>query len=343
MCKTELSFHADIAATLFFPCVMKKRTRSSLRCFHSIEDGYHLKNSVLSLDASGETDLSFVSSAMLPRPYEKRIIATEETVAIFTSVYKKKTNSLICQYYRPFSVGNLTLELLPAGTVLGSALLYIETNKNRVLYAPHVQTSEIPMIAPLSLRKADVLLIGMHHANFDLPSREEEKAKLARAIVASKEQIKIYCASLGTAQEIALLATEQGCSVTVHQSISAINKVYYAKTSLQSMRVYRKRLSDWDIVILPYEYINRHYGQEISGVNFYVHDTCPSPSMQLPPHAEFFISRSSSGKQLKKVVSAVRAKETYIVGNYAQSHYTKLKLPAQKVQPVFAGHQPTLF
>lgn len=59
---------------------------------HPLEDGLHLKDSVLSFDVYGEANLSFVSSAKatLKKLDAQRIIATEETIGIIEALRKKK-------------------------------------------------------------------------------------------------------------------------------------------------------------------------------------------------------------------------------------------------------------
>ncbi|MDE3269090.1 MAG: hypothetical protein OYH77_02270 [Pseudomonadota bacterium] len=317
---------------------MPLTSASSPRNVYPIGDGYHLKNSVLSLDVSGEADLSFVSSALMPMPEGRRIIATEDTAAIFAALHRKKINALVCQYQRPFSVGELTLELLPSGTVLGGASLFIQTTKHSVLYAPHLQTEAVASNEPMTLRKADILVIGIHHGNFVLPKRTHEVQRLASAIAASDQQLYVYCEAIGTAQEVCVLAARLGCSVAMHASIAAISKVY-KPNRVADYRLYR-RTSAYDVVILPYSHIK--YQHRHAGVSFYVHDTSPAPQ-QRRAEAEFTISRFSAGAQLRAVVSQVNPSEVYIVGDYARTHYDKIKADRTQVQPVFAEHQPTLF
>ena len=69
-----------------------RRTRVPRLRVSSVEEGLHLKDSVLSLDVYGKANLSFVSSAKttLKTLGAHRIIATEETVHIVEALRKKK-------------------------------------------------------------------------------------------------------------------------------------------------------------------------------------------------------------------------------------------------------------
>src|SRR5690349_6055959 len=85
----------------------------------SLNRGLHLKSSILCLDAQIDGQLTFLSSASeLMKAIGMRVIATEETTKILET-FGLKTNSLICQYNRPFSLGKLSMELLPSGHCLG--------------------------------------------------------------------------------------------------------------------------------------------------------------------------------------------------------------------------------
>ena len=69
-----------------------RRKRAARLQLSPVEEGLHLKDSVLSLDVYGEANLSFVSSAKttLKTLGARRIIATEETVHIIEALRKKK-------------------------------------------------------------------------------------------------------------------------------------------------------------------------------------------------------------------------------------------------------------
>src|SRR5690606_33632481 len=111
------------------------------------------------------------------------------------------------QYNRPFSIGRLRMELLPSGTTLGGASLYVETDQGRLLYATRLQTHRISTVRKMQLKKAQTLVLGAYHAdpNSAMPSRKKEKDRLLRTI---QKEIKnnryplVLCQPLGTAQEI---------------------------------------------------------------------------------------------------------------------------------------------
>src|SRR5512141_2787329 len=86
--------------------------------------GLHLTGTSLWLDATRKTELSFISHAHSDHiARHERVIATSPTVALMTHRLGKLPAALPVPYNRPFELGPLVLELLPAGHMLGSAQL----------------------------------------------------------------------------------------------------------------------------------------------------------------------------------------------------------------------------
>ena len=111
----------------------KSGVKSSTMQVKQTDDGLHLANSILWLDAQDSGDLSFLSAASTTfHPKVPQVIATEETIKILEA-FRKKPNALKCQYNRPFSIGRLRIELLPSGSVLGGASLFVETDQGKLL------------------------------------------------------------------------------------------------------------------------------------------------------------------------------------------------------------------
>ena len=110
------------------------------------DDGIHFDNSILWLDSFSSGEVSFISSAInLKKNIAPQVIATEETIKIFDYL-KIRPKTLRCQYNRPFSIGKYNLELLPAGSIIGSASLFIKTHDKTILYAPCLQNEKKNLI-----------------------------------------------------------------------------------------------------------------------------------------------------------------------------------------------------
>ena len=326
------------------------RRRSAVRVLPTVRvrpvgDGLHLKDSVLYLDVAGEGSLSFISSARTALVASNRVIATEETVRLIEALQKKKTQALICQYHRPFMLGSLKLELLPAGSMLGSALLYVEEENRTILYAPTIQTATIPEVREVKLKKANTLIIGAHHgiSNYP-PDRDAEKARLLASLEGSDGPTKIYCASIGTAQEIIQLVADR-LPTAVHSAIAKVNRVYrMLGLSLPVVTTFSPyRQSDAKVILFPYARTSCSRTRQLPGRDIYLHDTYPpSPDLR-PANDEFFLSRSCTVAELKHIVTKVQAQEIITFGNYAKRYQQEFLPLCANVRPLFARHQPTLF
>ena len=319
----------------------------------STSDGIHLTGSILWFDSFSRGELSFLSSALSPvKTTVPQVIATEETIKILEAV-RRKPNALVCQYNRPFSIGRLKIELLPSGSVLGGASIFVETAKGKFLYAPFLQPHRIPTVRQMQLKKANTLIIAAHHPDpaASLPPRKKEKDRLLGAV---RERLNagaypvIFCHAIGTAQELTQLLSENQIPLAVHSSIFRINKVYEAYGSqLGNYSHYSKRYGRNSVVILPLSNLGSPLRRRIpDGPIFYVEDGF---SQSLDPSAfrqvtdRFHISSSCDGRDLREIITNVDPRELFIFGPYARRYVEMFGELGPKVRPLFPDEQPALF
>ncbi len=323
----------------------------------STEDGLHIADSILWLDSQLSGDLSFLSSASaLSQTRVPQVIATEETVKILEAC-RKKPHALVCQYNRPFSIGRLKMELLPSGSVLGGASLYVETDKGRILYAPCLQPNSIATVRKMQVKKANVLILGAFHPdpNQSLPNRRKEKDRLAGYIkdnLAQGRTPAILCDPISTAQEVTKLLNEQGIAVAVHPTIYRINRVYESFGAiLGSYAVVGKRHSGNRVLILPKSRRTNTIlpVKENEGPFITIEDALPqfrrdtTDAFQTTVTDTFYLSSHCDGPELKAIIQMVAPKELYFFGPYAKRYVQEMKDMAAKVRPLYVNDQPTLF
>lgn len=342
---------------------------------HSVrltDDGLHLVDSILSFDAHDSGQLSFLSSALQPlRGAGPRMIASQETAKILQGW--KRANSrnpnnprpntnrlldsmLVCQYNRPFSLGKLKIELLPSGAVLGGALLHVETEKGKLLYAPAVQTNRITTVRQYQIKKATTLVLGAFHDHPEqsLPQRKLEKERLLAAVdrcVSKGVWPVIVCQSLGTGQEITRLLTEHGLGVSAHSSIHRHNTVYEdCGVTLGKYSRYGGGRPKQKILLMPLSPPHRRRvttAPKILGLpTFYVEDSM-TPSSELVAFHEvaerFVLSSTSDGPELKAFIESVGAREVYLFGPYVKRYADAWKDLGVKIKPLYPHNQPSLF
>lgn len=321
----------------------------------STDDGLHLDGSILWFDSRANGELSFLSSAAQAKQSTKvpQVIATEETVKILEARHKRP-NALVCQYNRPFSIGKLKMELLPSGSILGGASLYVESDKGRILYAPHLQTQKLSTARQMQLKKAQTLVIGAYHPNPNavMPNRKREKERLLKAIkqlLEKNEYPIIVCQSLSTAQELTKILTSHDIPLAVHSSIYRINRVYEAYGShLGRYTLYSPRYTKNKVLMFPYPDSQKQTPRRPlpDGPVLYVEDTLDDSHDVVGFRGvedHFYISATCDGKDLREVIATVAPKEVYVFGPYAKAYCHELKNTCKQVRALYSNDQPTLF
>jgi Cft2 family RNA processing exonuclease len=246
------------------------------------------------------------------------------------------------------------MELLPSGSVLGGASLYLESDKGRILYAPHLQTQKVSTVRQMQLKKAHTLIVGAYHADpsTPLPNRKKEKERLlntVRNFVNQDQYPVIVCQSIATAQEITKCMADENIPLAVHSTIFKINKIYEAYGSqLGPYSLYSAKYTKKKVLLFPFA--EKGGGKLRSplpeGPVLYVEDTlAPSsdPTAFREVNDRFFISSTCDGKDLREVISAVAPKEVYFFGPYAKRFSEEFKNSCKIVRPLYSNDQPTLF
>ncbi len=219
--------------------------------------GIHLTDSILWCDADRRTDLSFISHAhndFIGK--NRRILATDKTVRIITRA-SGKVEALTSPYRRSFTLGPLTMEMHPAGHVLGSAQLLITRNDKRLVYTSDInprQTATAERAKPIP---CDTLVIPATYGLpiYRFPPREEVHQQI-RAFVErcleDKATPVLIANQIGTSQELMRLLGEAGFRLRVHRSIYDVAKVYRELgVSLPGSRRFAGTPARDEVVIFP--------------------------------------------------------------------------------------------
>jgi Cft2 family RNA processing exonuclease len=304
-------------------------------------------------DSHHQGKLSILSSALdVKDSLFPQIITTEETAKLI-ELFHKKPNALICQYNRPFSIGQLRLELLPSGHILGGASLSVNTIEGPLLYAPYLQPAKIPTVRAMQLTKAKFLVLGAHQPlpATPAPSRRREKEKLLddiHAAISAKRWPVLLCPSLGLAQELTHALATQQLPVAVHSTIYKSNKVYEASgVKLGTYSLYSARRSKHKIILLPSDFSEKTKLPPLGERPYWLIRQCPALEGSSPVPAgisgEYLLALSSSAPELAQVIQHVAPKEVYFYGHYAKQYaeyFANLGLP---IKTLFPNDQPPLF
>jgi putative mRNA 3-end processing factor len=186
----------------------------------------------------------------------RRILATDKTVRILTRA-TGKAEALTSPYKRSFTLGPLTLEMHPAGHILGSAQLLIVRNDRRLVY-----TSDVNTRATLTTERAkpvpcDTLVIPATYGlpMYKFPPRDEVYEQIKSFVERCFEDRAtpvLIANQIGTAQELMKLLGDAGFRLRVHRSIYEVAKIYRdLGASLPTSRRFAGTPARDEVVIFP--------------------------------------------------------------------------------------------
>lgn len=186
--------------------------------------GIHLSDSILWFDAPRRADLCFISHAHLGLSIaHKKILATPETAALVREKVAP-ARALLSPFHRRFIIGDLELELFPAGHIPGSAQIRVSRTGERLVYTGHFNLHSGRAVENASVLECEVLVAPVVYArpHHVFPPRLEVEAAVLEFVkrALTDEVTPVLLASpLGNALELAILFAEQGLKVRAHRAI----------------------------------------------------------------------------------------------------------------------------
>lgn len=217
--------------------------------------GLHLTGTPLWLDARRKSELSFVSHAHSDHiARHERVIATAATLRLMAHRLGKVPGALPAPYRRPFELGPLVLELLPAGHVLGSAQLRVTlADGTRVVYTGDLNLTPSLTAEAAEVAECDVLVIEstFGHPRYVFGSKEETLEQVARWV---KDKLDrgippvLLAYSLGKSQEVIKFLTGRGFDVCAHPAVYDVGQLYLELgVTLGRVRRFGGKLKDGEV------------------------------------------------------------------------------------------------
>ncbi len=221
------------------PTAPPDRSRSVRRSPIDLVAGeLRVRGTGLYLDARRRRPCGFVSHAHADHlGRHERTIATRATAALARHRLgdRKAGEVLPADYRTPFGLGELTLELFPAGHVLGSAQIRITLPGGLTVgYTGDLCTEPTRTAEPAEVMPCDVLLMESTFGlpRYVFPPKEEVLAAVRRFVDETLDAGAtpvLLGYSLGKAQEVLKHFGELGYPCRAHPTIHAVNEVYEAQ------------------------------------------------------------------------------------------------------------------
>lgn len=175
----------------------------------------------------------------------ERVIATAPTIALAEHRIGL-TCASPCAFGVEYSLDSQTkYRLLPAGHVLGSAMLHVTRPEGSLLYTGDYKLRKSRTVEPAELAQADVLVMESTYGRpeFRFPPADDvagQLVELCEAALRDNRQPIVMGYSLGKAQEITRILTDAGLPVTLHGAPHAVSGIYERfGVSLGAYRRYR--------------------------------------------------------------------------------------------------------
>jgi putative mRNA 3-end processing factor len=165
--------------------------------------------------------------------------------------------------------GETRLTTLPAGHVLGSAMLLAEINGQRLLYTGDFKLGPSLTAGEAQMPRADVLVMESTYGDpaYCLPPRQECCERLVSAVrdaLAQDVTPVVHAYALGKAQEVTRILTSAGIPVLQHPKAYEISVIYEAcGVMLGDVALYNGSKLPGHAVVAPPQH---HKGYRLAGL-----------------------------------------------------------------------------
>lgn len=221
--------------------------------------GLHLTGTPLALDAMRKTPLSFVShghSDHIAR--HERTIATAATLRFMTHRLGRVKDPVPVSYNQPFELGPLSLELLSAGHILGSAQLrVVRGDGRRIVYTGDLNVTPSLTAEPVQVAECDTLVIEatFGHPRYRFPPKDEVlgavetwvRQQLERGVVPV-----LLGYPLGKSQEAMKYLSGRGFPLVAHTSIYEVTRLYgELGVAIEPVRCFEGTVNPGEVLFFP--------------------------------------------------------------------------------------------
>jgi Cft2 family RNA processing exonuclease len=183
------------------------------------------------LDSKRKRELGFVSHAHADHiANHKKILCTPAT-GRFLKKRLKKPNYTAIPYKEPFEIKDSTVQLFPAGHMLGSAQIKISNASGTLLYTGDFKIDASRTAEKFEFTEADIVIMETTFGSpsYELPPRkdiEDELITTCRELLKQNRVPIVFAYSLGKGQEALKILSDAGLRVAADYNILKYVPVY---------------------------------------------------------------------------------------------------------------------
>jgi putative mRNA 3-end processing factor len=221
--------------------------------------GLRLSGTALWLDATQKSELSFVSHAHSDHiARHERVIATSATLRLMSHRLGEIPAGLPVPYNRPFALGALQIELLPAGHMLGSAQIRVTRDDGRrIAYTGDLNLAPSFTAEAAQVVECDTLILEatFGHPRYRFPPKEQVLSQLESWL---REKLDrghtpvLLGYALGKSQEVIAFLERRGFEVAAHPSICELANIYSEfGVALSPLRRFNGTVRSGEVLVFP--------------------------------------------------------------------------------------------
>jgi putative mRNA 3-end processing factor len=162
----------------------------------------------------------------------EHFIATPPTAAFLRARSGDDLQGTELPYRIPHAIDGWTVELFPAGHVLGSAMIRVSSATHALAFTGDFRLERSWTAEAAEIPEADAVIMESTYGgspDWIFPSREELRDRLVtlvKAILARDRTPVLLAYSLGKAQEVAAMLRDCGVTMVMHPAVARISSIY---------------------------------------------------------------------------------------------------------------------
>lgn len=225
-----------------------------------LRNGIHLPGCGLWLDPKRKAPIGVVSHAHSDHAgWHEVTIATPATMDLMRARKPPPAGITLVElaYRETFTTDRARITLIPAGHVLGSAQVLVETEEGSLLYTGDFKRGEsLTCEAAASVRAGTLVTeCTFGRSRYAFPPIEETRKRIVgfcNRVLMEGETPVLLAYSLGKSQELMAILSREGISPVIHESIAGMSAVYAKHgVDLGSHMVWNGRNHGGRVMIIP--------------------------------------------------------------------------------------------
>jgi len=237
----------------------------------SFEKDIYIDELSLWLDSRRKREFGFISHAHADHiARHKKILCTPAT-ARFLAMRLKNPSCEIIQFNDSYPLNDHTIELHPAGHILGSAQIKISNGKTSLLYTGDFRIGSSRTVEPFSYCSADIVIMETTFGTpaYKVPPREDTESQLVEMcheLLRNDRVPVVFAYSLGKGQEVLKILTDAGLRVAVEYHMLRYVSVYQEfGIHFKPFEKFKRSLFRGRVLLLPPMYRHQRYIKSLPG------------------------------------------------------------------------------